>query len=119
MMRQWDIWKIDFNRIADLETFIQIPNEKSNFDFCIIITGQNFLDTYHAPTIIPIAITSKGAHTFLPIEANKQTGLFCESYIFCDQLLTIHKNIFKRKVGMVPENLRQKIKEKIITYINS
>jgi mRNA-degrading endonuclease toxin of MazEF toxin-antitoxin module len=115
-MRQWEVWKIDLTKIIDSTTLIQISEDKYSFIFCIIVTGQNFLDTYHAPTVLPIYINCKGNYSAVSIEGSKLTGLFCESYIICDQILTIHRDVFVKKLGLVPENLRSKIQKKIFDY---
>lgn len=117
-MRQWEIWKIDLTKTIDTATLIQISEDNCNFIFCVIVTGQSYLDTYHAPTVLPIFINSKGNNTTVAIEGNKLTGLFCESYIICDQILTIHRDVFMKKLGEVPQNLRTKIQKKILDYFS-
>ena len=115
-MRQWEIWRVDLSKITDPVTLTQFSEDKNDFTYCVIVTGQNFLDTYHAPTILPILLNSTGNYSAISIDGNKETGLFCESYITCDHILTIQKNIFTRKIGIVPENLRSKIQKRLFSY---
>lgn len=115
-MKQWEIWKIDLTKVIDASTLIQVSENNCNSEFCIIVTGQSFLDAFHAPTILPVYINHKVNHSTVPIEGTKLTGLFCESFIICDQILTIHKDIFIKKLGIAPEHLKSKIQKKIFDY---
>lgn len=115
-MRQWEIWKIDLNQIVDPATLSQLSEERSEINYAIVVTGQSYLDTYHAPTILPILLNCLGSYSAIAIEGSKHTGLFCESYVTCDQILTVQRNIFVKKVGTVPEILRSKIQKKMFDY---
>ncbi len=115
-MKQWEVWKLDLAKIIDSTTLLQLSDDKCNFIFCVIVTGQSFLDTYHAPTVLPIYINCQRNYSAIAIEGNKLTGLFCESYVVCDQILTIHRDVFMKKLGIVPENLRSKIQKKLFDY---
>ncbi len=115
-MKQWEIWRVDLEKISNLVTLTQFSDEKNDFTYCVVVTGQNFLDTYHAPTILPILLNSTGNYSAIAIDGNKETGLFCESYVTCDQILTVQKDIFVRRIGIVPESLRNKVQKKLISY---
>ena len=116
-MKKWEIWKINLHKAIDSNTVIQVSEDNHIRDFCIIITSQNFLDTFHAPTIIPIKVSCNANYSAITIDGNKTTGLFCESYVICDQIFTVHKDIFVKKVGIVPEILRSKIQKRIFNYL--
>ncbi|APJ02901.1 type II toxin-antitoxin system PemK/MazF family toxin [Silvanigrella aquatica] len=117
-MKQWEIWKMNLDMDMESQTEIQMSEENFDFNYCIIITGQSFLDAFHAPTILPISTNFRESYSVVSIEESKSVGLFCESFIICDQILTVQKDVFIKKIGIVPEHLRSKIQNKIFNYLN-
>ena len=73
---------------------------------CVCI--QNDIGNKHAPTVIIAAMTSKQKKKNLPthfnVEADMINGLYLDSIVLCEQILTVSKHRLIRKVGSISDN---------------
>ena len=104
--KQFEIWLADLNPRFGTEAGKTRP---------ILIVQSDLLNKNHPSTIIcPITTNVKKGVQILRVNITKDTGgLKKESSIMIDQVRSIDNKRFVKKIGDLPNNLRQKVLENL------
>ena len=104
--KQFEIWLADLNPRFGTESGKTRP---------ILIVQSDLLNKTHPSTIIcPITTNVKKGVEVLRVNLNKNAGgLNKESSIMIDQVRSIDNKRFVKKLGNLPNNLREKVIENL------
>jgi mRNA interferase MazF len=104
--KQFEIWLADLNPRFGTESGKTRP---------ILVVQSDLLNKTHPSTIIcPITTNVKKGVEVLRVNLNKNTGgLNKESSIMIDQVRSIDNKRFVKKLGNLPNNLREKVIENL------
>ncbi len=110
-IKQYDVWIADLNPQLGAETGKTRP---------VIIVQTNLLNTVHLSTIIcPITTSIQPESEILRVHLNKgMANLKKNSDIMVDQLRTIDNRRFRERIGKIPEDKINELKENILAILD-
>ena len=112
MIRQGDIWWIDFGEPAGSEPGYRRP---------VVVVQADTLNRSRIATVIVVVLTSNRERERIPgnvlIPADSTTGLPAPSIAVATQLQTVERDALEEYVGRVPDTVLERIVEGIITVL--
>ena len=108
----FELWYIDWNPSRG--------SEQSGVRPALIVqTDQANHNTKYNNTIV-LAVTTKGKPVsfHIKIDPSKQNGLKDISYIKCEQIMTISKDMLLNKIGDLEDIYKEKIDSALIKLVN-
>ena len=107
-----DIWMTNWNPGSG--------SEQEGYRPSLIIQSNAGSANPRYGNVIVVAISSKSIgtipfHLFLPKDSDN--GLTVDSYIKCEQILTISKNRLMKKIGHLPEDVTNTVFQTITTLL--
>lgn len=108
VLKKWDIWWIDQPGSREKSNPVQ-PGEPSQKNrLFVVISPDAHLESGSNPVCIPVG--SKQLNRFLHVFLKKSSaGVLKDCYIWCDEIYTIDRNYFMKKIGSVPTEERNQI----------
>ncbi|MDP1727862.1 MAG: type II toxin-antitoxin system PemK/MazF family toxin [Bacteroidota bacterium] len=109
-MKQGEIWQANLNPIEG--------SEQAGFRPVLIISGN--LANEYAPVIVCCPLTTKlKNYKGNPIlEPNKQNGLKVKSEVMTIHIRSLSKNRLKKRIGVVPKETIQQLKDTLNDLLN-
>ena len=107
---QKEIWMADLNPV--------LGNGQSGLRPVVIISGESMNTHYNVIIICPLSTSIKNYHGCPILEPDKINNLKKLSQVISFQVRTISKSRLKRKMGLINQDVLQKIKEGVNTYLD-
>jgi len=107
-----DIWMIDWNPSRG--------SEQQGYRLSLIVQNNAGSANPRYGNVIVVAISSKSSsnipfHLFLPKDSDN--GLAIDSYIKCEQILTVSKNRLVNRIGYVSESVMNVVFQTVTTLL--
>ncbi|MES2615200.1 MAG: type II toxin-antitoxin system PemK/MazF family toxin [Bdellovibrionota bacterium] len=117
-MRQWDIYCVNQpeSRHSTQPKQPGDPSDKNRY--YIIISNDYHLAYGGNPTVIPIGTRCINRVMHLKVPKAKESGLHHDSYAWCNEIYTVPKKFLIKKIGLVPAENIENIKNALQAYLN-
>lgn len=102
-VRRGDIWLVNWSPSRG--------SEQSGIRPAVVIQTDAANSNPHYPNTIVLTVSTKGKVVpfHVPVEPSEKNGLKEQSFVKCEQVLTISKDCLLRRIGRIEENLLKSV----------
>ena len=101
-VRQWDIWWLD-QPSARKDSFPPQPGDPSVKNrLMAVVCRDTYLAAGGRPVCVPIGSVQADPLIHIPLNA-KESGVLKDCYLWCNEIYTIERRFFVKKIGRLAE----------------